>query len=107
MNEEMEQIKAKGLLQLVEAPVRCMPINNRWIYLKKTDSSGNIVRYRARSVAKGYSQRAGIDYDQGFSPVAKCTTLRLLLALVAHRDYSMIPLDFKAAFLTGTLEEEL
>ena len=58
-------------------------------------------------MAKGYSQRHGIDYDEVFSPVARHTSIRVVLALIAHQDLEFEQLDVKTAFLHGNLEEEI
>ncbi|CAI5970310.1 unnamed protein product [Closterium sp. NIES-65] len=61
--------------------------------------------FKARYVARGFSQRQGVDYFQTFSPTPKMTTLRVLLHVAAHRDYELHSLDFSTAFLQGSLHE--
>ncbi|CAI5969733.1 unnamed protein product [Closterium sp. NIES-64] len=63
--------------------------------------------FKARYVARGFSQRQGVDYFQTFSPTPKMTTLRVLLHVAAHRDYELHSLDFSTAFLQGSLHEEI
>ncbi|CAI7867849.1 unnamed protein product [Closterium sp. NIES-53] len=63
--------------------------------------------FKARYVARGFSQRQGVDYFQTFSPTPKMTTLRVLLHVVAQRDYELHSLDFSTAFLQGSLHEEI
>ncbi|CAI5490279.1 unnamed protein product [Closterium sp. Naga37s-1] len=63
--------------------------------------------FKARYVARGFSQRQGVDYFQTFSPSPKMTTLRVLLHVAAHRDYELHSLDFGTAFLQGSLHEEI
>ncbi|CAI7837701.1 unnamed protein product, partial [Closterium sp. NIES-53] len=61
----------------------------------------------ARYVARGFSQRQGVDFFQTFSPTPKMTTLRVLLHVAAQRDYELHSLDFSTAFLQGSLHEEI
>ena len=77
-------------------------IGSRWLFKKKEDG-----RFKARLVAKGYSQQAGIDYEETFAPVAKFTTIRLLLALSCEHDWEIEGMDVKTAFLNGELEEQI
>jgi len=68
---------------------------------------GDIVCYKARLVAKSYAQREGIDYNEVFSPVLKYSSIRVLLALVAHYALKPDQLDVKTAFFHGDLEEKI
>ncbi|CAI7878822.1 unnamed protein product [Closterium sp. NIES-54] len=63
--------------------------------------------FKARYVARGFSQRQGVDYFQTFSPTPKMTSLRVLLHVAAQRDYELHSLDFSTAFLQGSLHEEI
>ena len=75
-------------------------IGCRWLFKKKDDG-----HYKARLVAKGYSQKMGIDYEQAFAPVAKFTTIRVLMALSCERNWEMCGMDIKTAFLNSELQE--
>ncbi|CAI7807525.1 unnamed protein product [Closterium sp. NIES-53] len=68
---------------------------------------GSPPAFKACYVARGFSQRQGVDYFQTFSPTPKMTTLRVLLHVAAHRDYELHSLDFSTAFLQGSLHEEI
>ncbi|CAI6012261.1 unnamed protein product [Closterium sp. NIES-65] len=77
-----------------------------WIFrVKRLPGSPPI--FKARYVARGFSQRQGVDYFQTFSPTPKMTTLRVLLHIVAQRDHELHSLDFSTAFLQGSLHEEI
>ena len=62
-------------------------------------------RYKGRLVAKGFSQKEGIDYNEIFSPVVKHVSIRLILSIVVNKDYELDQLDVKTVFLHGNLDE--
>ncbi|CAI7855055.1 unnamed protein product, partial [Closterium sp. NIES-54] len=81
-------------------------ISGMWIFRVKRPPGSPPV-FKARYVARGFSQRQGFDFFQTFSPTLKMTTLRVLLHVAAHRDYELHSLDFSKAFLQGRLHEEI
>ena len=106
MNDEIASL-ANDTWTMQPAPPSIKPIPVRWVYKEKRDLKGNIERYKARLVVKGFHQREGIDYDEVFAPVSKYSTLRTLLALAADQDLEIHQLDVKTAFLNGTLHEDV
>ncbi|CAI7879550.1 unnamed protein product [Closterium sp. NIES-53] len=70
-------------------------------------AAGLSAAFKARYVARGFTQRQGVDYFQTFSPTPKITTLRVLLHVAAQHDYELHSLDFSTAFLQGSLHEEI
>nr|GFA94636.1 retrovirus-related Pol polyprotein from transposon TNT 1-94 [Tanacetum cinerariifolium] len=66
-----------------------------------------VIQNKARLVAVGYSQQEGIDYDETFAPVARIEAICLFLAYAAHKDFTIIQMDVKTAFLNGILKEEV
>ncbi|CAI7785924.1 unnamed protein product [Closterium sp. NIES-53] len=77
-----------------------------WIFRVKRPPGSPPV-FKARYVARGFSQRQGVDYFQTFSSTPKMTTLQVLLHVAAQRDYELHSLDFSTAFLQGSLHEEI
>lgn len=75
------------------------------VYTVKFNSDGSIDRLKARLVARGYTQTYAIDYDETFSLVAKISSIRMLLSMVANLDWPLFQLDAKNAFLHGDLHE--
>ena len=73
----------------------------------KCDSKGNIERYNARLVAKGFTQREGIDYNETFSPVSCKYSFRIIMALAAHYDLELHQMDVKTTFLNGDLYADI
>ncbi|CAI7862548.1 unnamed protein product [Closterium sp. NIES-53] len=81
-------------------------VDGMWIFRVKR-TPGSPPAFKARYVARGFSQRQGVDYFQTFSPTPKMTTLRMLLHVAAQRDYELHSLDFSTTFLQGNLHEEI
>lgn len=93
--------------KLVELPEGKQAVGLKWIFKSKYDADGVLLKRKARLVAKGYSQREGVDFDEVFAPVARMETIRILLALGAHKGWPIYQLDVKSAFLNGDLQEEV
>jgi hypothetical protein len=107
MEEEIHALKQNQTWDLVPKPKDVKPISCKWVYKVKTRANGSIERYKARLVAREFSQQYGLDYDETFSPVAKITTVRVLLALVGSKSWKLWQMDVKNAFLHGELDREI
>ncbi|GKD25491.1 gag-pol polyprotein, partial [Tanacetum coccineum] len=103
MVEELAALHQTQTWDLVPLPVGKRAISSRWVYKIKTKSDGSVERYKACLVAKGYAQEYGMDYEETFAPVAKMTTVRILIAVASSRKWKIFQLDVKNAFLNGDL----
>ncbi|GKA60138.1 putative ribonuclease H-like domain-containing protein [Tanacetum coccineum] len=92
---------------LVDLPYGKRVIGTKWVYGKKKDERGIVVRNKARLVTQGYTQEEGIDYDEVFAPVARIKVIRLFLAYASFKDFVVYQMDVKSAFLYGKIEEEV
>ena len=79
----------------------------KWVYTIKVKENGEIDRYKAMLVEKGFEQREGYDYDEIFSLVARMETMGLIIALAAQRQWKVHQMDVKSAFLNDPLDEEV
>ena len=92
---------------LTRLPKGRRAISNKWVFKAKLDELGNIIRFKARLVARGFSQVFGVDYLDTFAPVAKLAALRILLAIATTEDLEVHQMDVVTAFLIPDLEEEI
>jgi len=108
MDEEMASLAANGTWKLVPKPKNQKLIQCKWLYkLKEGMSPSDPIKYKARLVAKDFTQREGIDYNQIFSPVVKFKTIRLILHVIIQFDLGLEQLDVKTAFSHGNLDEQI
>ena len=107
MDEEMEALEKNGTWEMGPLPVGKKLVGSRWVFTIKYHFDGSVARYKARLVARGYTQAYGIDYNKTFAPVAKLNTIQILIALAALSDWKLFQFDVKNAFLHGELEEEV
>ncbi|CAI7747002.1 unnamed protein product [Closterium sp. NIES-53] len=106
MDAEMASWKSTGTYVDEVPPPGANIVSGMWIFKVKRPPGSPPV-FKARYVARGFSQRQGVDYFQTFSPTLKMTTLRVLLHVAAQRDYELHSLDVSTAFLQGSLHEEI
>ncbi|CAI5964222.1 unnamed protein product [Closterium sp. NIES-64] len=106
MDAEMASWKSTGTYVDKVPPPGANIVNDMWI-LRVMQPPGSLPVFKARYVARGFSQRQRVDYFQTFSPTAKMNTLRVLLHIAAERDYELHSLDFSTAFLQCSLHEEI
>lgn len=107
MTKELAALSSNNTWDIVPLPSGKKPIGCKWVFKIKQKADGSIERYKARLVAKGYNQKYGVDYQETFIPVVKMSTVRTLIAIAAHRGWSLFQLDVNNAFLHGDLHEEV
>jgi hypothetical protein len=105
MQDEYRALQDNGTWALVPRPRGAHVITGKWIFKNKFHADGTLERRKARWVARGFTQRPGLDFDKTFSPVVKPATIRTVLHLAAMRDWPVHQLDVKNAFLHGDLTE--
>ena len=83
MKEKLNQFKRNNVWILVSRPKNYPVIGTKWVYRNKLDEHKNIIRNKARLIAKSYNQEERIDFDETFAPVARLETIKLLLDMHA------------------------
>jgi hypothetical protein len=89
MQQEYSSLMDNGTWDLVDLPHGRVVVSNMWIYKVKSDPTGDVTRFKARFVAKGCSQRVGLDYTETFFHVMRMASLRLFLTIAAARDLEL------------------
>ena len=86
MKEEMKSMAKNQVWDLVELTKEVVAIDYKWVYKTKRHASDNIKRNKSRLIAKGLTQKEGIDYHETFSPVSKKDSFRIIITLITHFD---------------------
>ncbi|WJZ84735.1 hypothetical protein VitviT2T_004328 [Vitis vinifera] len=107
MDDELKALEETNTWNIVHLPPGKHVVGCRWVYRFKFNPDGSIERPKSRVVAQGFTQHFGVDYKETFAPVAKMSTVKVLLSIAANHGWSLSQMDVKNAFLHGELEEEV
>ncbi|KAF7573927.1 hypothetical protein PtrM4_055500 [Pyrenophora tritici-repentis] len=103
--EEITSLIENGTWEEVVPPKDANIVDSKWVFTIKTKPDGTVERFKARLVARGFTQVHGIDYNETFAPTVRMDTLRLFLATVAAEDLECFHYDIKNAFTESHLKE--
>lgn len=106
MNDEIQSLEENNTFKITQLPPGKKTVGGRWVYTLKSDTDGSD-KYKARFVAKGYSQKQGIDYEETFSPTADMTTVRVVLQKAVQEDLVLHQMDVKTAYLHAPIDCEV
>ena len=82
-------------------------VSSKWIYKIKHVVDGSVEKFKARFVARSFTQKEGIDSEETFAPVAKYTSIRTIIALASVLGWKLHQMDVKTTFLNGKIEHEV
>ena len=101
-----ESLKENNVFELTNLPEGKKTVGSKWVYTTKKNPDGS-KRYKARFVARGFSQKKGIDYGETFSPIANITSIRILMQMVVQYDLIVHQMDVKTAYLQAPVDYEI
>ena len=107
MIEEYSSIMKNDMWEVVSRLTGKSMVPSRWLYKIKHVVDGSIEKYKARFVARGFTKKEGIDYDETFAPVARYTTIKTIISCAAVFRWKLHQMDVKIAFLNGKIDEEV
>ena len=105
MDEEMSSFMENDTFIICELPEGKQSVGGRWVYTTKVGSEG--LRYKARYVAKGFTQQYGADYLETFAPTCKITAVRLFMQIAVEYDLILHQMDVKTAYLNVPIDYEI
>ncbi|GJU88578.1 retrovirus-related pol polyprotein from transposon TNT 1-94 [Tanacetum coccineum] len=99
MQEELLQFKRLDVWVLVPLTDHVKPLTLKWLFKNKHDEENTVIRNKTRLVVRGYCQEEGIDFEESFALVTRMEAIRIFLAYVAHKSFTVFQMDVKTAFL--------
>ncbi|KAL0371833.1 UNVERIFIED_CONTAM: Retrovirus-related Pol polyprotein from transposon TNT 1-94 [Sesamum calycinum] len=106
IQDELDSLNKREVFGLIiSTPKGVKPVG--WVFVRKRNEQNEVVRYKARLVAQGFTQKPGIDYTETYSPVVDATTLRFLISLSIIEQLKMQLMDVVTAYLYGSLDTDI
>ena len=107
IEEELKALGVNGTWREEIPPKGVNLVSTKWVFTVKVKADGTLDRFKARLVARGFSQIYGIDYFETFAPTVRMDTLRIFLAIAALKDWELVHMDIKNAFTESHLKERI
>jgi hypothetical protein len=107
MMEEYQSIMKNDVWDIVPRPEGKSVVTSKWIYKIKHTTDRSIEKHKEIFVARGFSQVEGIDYEETFSPIARYTSIQMIISLATSMGWRLHQMDVKTTFLNGEIEEDI
>lgn len=107
MDEEYQSIIKNDVQDIVPRPKGKSFVSSKWLFKITHVVDGSIEKYKARFVARAFSEKEGIDYEETFALVARYTSIGTIIAIAAAKCWKLHQMDVKTAFLNGVIEDEV
>jgi hypothetical protein len=103
MTEEYQSIIKNDVWEIVPRPKSKDVVSSKWIFKIKHAADGSIEKYKESFVARGFSQKEGIDYEETFALVARYTSIRTIISIAPKMKWKLHHMDVKTTFLNGVI----
>ena len=104
--DEIKSLESNEAWKLIDPLQNCNLIKGRWVFKIKTNADGTPAKFKDRWVAKGFSQRKGVDYEETYASVVKPSSVKIFLSIAASRDWAIKQFDIMTAFLNTKLSDQ-
>ena len=105
--KEWDAMHNNGVFEFTKRPPERKTVQSKWVFDKKLNEKGEVIRYKARLCAKGFTQIFGIDYNLTYSPTIDRSAINILITYCLHNKLIVKQFDVERAFLQAKLEEEI
>ena len=105
MDREIQTLEQAHTWHTVSPPSGVNIVGSKWVFRIKRKADSSIEKYKARLVARGFTQVYGLDYFNTYSPVTRLTSIRIILAIAVRYDWEIESFDFVGAYLNGELDD--
>ena len=92
---------------MIPTPPKIFPVGFKWVFVRKRNENNKVVRYKARLVAEGFTQRPGVDFNETYSPVMSGIMFRYLISFAVQKRLSMQLMDVVTTYLYGSLDSDI
>ena len=92
---------------MIPTPPKTFPAGFKWVFIQKWNENNEVVRYKARLVAQGFTQRPGVDFNETYSPVMSGIMFRYLISFAVQKRLSMQLMDVVTTYLYGSLDSDI
>ncbi|KAK4384676.1 Copia protein [Sesamum angolense] len=103
----MNSMGSNQVWTIVDPPKGVRPVGSKSVYKRKLGADGEVTTFKARLVAKAYTRRPEVDFEETYSPVAMAKSIWVLLPITTWYDYEIWQMDVKMAYLNGFVQEEI
>jgi hypothetical protein len=107
MEKELDSLEDNGTWEITSKPTGRSSVSNKWVFKTKRDEEGNIIKHKARLVARGFSQKFGVDFGETYSPVANINSIRIIFSIAAILGWEVHTMDVVAAYLNSEMDYEV
>jgi hypothetical protein len=105
---ELDSLRKRDIFSnVIPTPPRTYHVRFKWVFIQKQNQNNEIMRYKTRLVAQGFTQRLGIDFNETYSSIINAITFRYLISRATQKHLSLLLMDVVTTYLYGSLDSDI